>query len=136
MVKTVNATDTSKLVTKTEYNAKIKDIEDKMPSNTTTLTAVESKIPNVSDLVKKLDYDNEINEIKCKYFDTLIKHTDKHTGYNKFTNNILDVKITAKNLVNEFGLIEKIKTLATKGEIKILAAKAELRSEQDKIVKL
>ena len=31
---------------------------------------------------------------------------------------------------------EKIKTLATKGEIKTLIAKAELKAEQDKIVKL
>ena len=31
-LKKVNAIDTSKLVSKTEYNAKIKDIEDKIPS--------------------------------------------------------------------------------------------------------
>ena len=38
---------------------------------------------------------------------------------NNFTSNILDVKITQKTLLNESGLNEKIKTLATKEEIKI-----------------
>ena len=39
-------------------------------------------------------------------------------------------------LVNEFGLNEKVKTLATNGEKeKKLATKAELKAEQDKIVK-
>ena len=36
------------------------------------------------------------------------------SDYNKFTNNILDTKITQKNLFNESDLNEKIKTLATK----------------------
>ena len=36
-------------------------------------------------------------------------------------NNILDAKITMKMLVNESALNKKIKTLATKGEIKTLA---------------
>ena len=35
-----------------------------------------------------------------------------------FTNNILDSKITEKKLLNESGFNEKIKTLATKEEIK------------------
>ena len=33
LVKNVDATDTSKLLTKTDYNAKIKDIEDKIPTH-------------------------------------------------------------------------------------------------------
>ena len=57
-VKKVNAIDTSKHVNKTDYDAKIKDIEDKIPSiynltTTVALSAVENKIPKVSDLVKK-----------------------------------------------------------------------------------
>ena len=40
------------------------------------------------------------------------------TTFDKLTNNILDVKITSKKLVNQSGLIEKIKILATKEEIK------------------
>ena len=57
------------------------------------------------------------------------------SDYNKFTNNIFDKKITAKKLVNESGLNEKIKT-AIKEERNQLARKAELKAEQDKIVKI
>ena len=70
------------------------------------LTTVKNKIPNVSDLVKKADYDAKISEIENKYFTT--------SDYNKFTsNNTLDAKIT-KKFVDEFDLNENIKTLATK----------------------
>ena len=63
-----------------------------------------------------------------KYFTT--------SDYNRFTNNILDTKITQKKLVIESDLNKKIKTLATKDDIKTLATKTELNAEQDKIVKL
>ena len=50
--------DTSRLVKKSDYNAKIIDIKGKIPSisglvTTSALTAVENKIPSVSNLVKK-----------------------------------------------------------------------------------
>ena len=76
------------VVEKDGYNAKIKNIEDKIPgitnlatnaslnanigeikgeipsrtnlATTAALTAVENKIPNASDLVKKVDYDAKI----------------------------------------------------------------------------
>ena len=49
------------LVTTTALNAKINEVKKKIPNitnlaATTTLTAVENKIPNVSNLVKKFDY--------------------------------------------------------------------------------
>ena len=77
---------------------------------------------------EKTDYDAEIKDLRNKYFTT--------SHYNKFTNNILDRKITGKKLVNEFGLNEKIKTLATKKGIKKLVTKTESKAEQDEIVKL
>ena len=57
MVKKVNAIDASNLVNKTDFDAKIRDTEVKIPSITglatsAALTAVEDKIPNVSDLVQ------------------------------------------------------------------------------------
>ena len=64
-------------------------------ANTTALSAVENKIPNVSTLVKKADQDDKIKEIK-KCFTT--------SDYNKFTDNILDTKIKNKKLVNEFDI--------------------------------
>ena len=68
MVKKVNASDTSKLVNKTDYDAKIKDIEDKIPSitnsaTTTALPHVKNKIPNINTLVKEADYDAKIKNI-------------------------------------------------------------------------
>ena len=50
--------------------------------------------------------------------------------------NMLDKTITQTKLVNESDLNEKIITLPTKEKIKTLATKAELKAEQDEIVKL
>ena len=47
------------------------------------------KIKFVSDLVKKADYNEKIEDIEMKYFTT--------SNYNKFTDNILDAKIAEKN---------------------------------------
>ena len=130
--------DSSKIndVVKDAYNAKIKNIEDKIPditdlaTNATlnakinevknnvpnitnlavhdALTTVENKMPSVSDPVRKADHDAKISEMedKYKYFTT--------SDYNKFISNILDTKITQIKLVSESGLNEKIKRLTTK----------------------
>ena len=62
------------VVKKDVHNAKIKNIEDKIPSitnlaNTIALITVENKIPNVSNLVKKTDYNTKISEIVKKITD-------------------------------------------------------------------
>ena len=88
-------TDITNAATNASLNAKINEVTGKIPSiiNLTTsagLTTVQNKIPNVSDLVKKADYDAKISEMENKYFTTY--------DYNKFTNNILfDTKITQKS---------------------------------------
>ena len=122
--------DITNLATYTILNAKRNEVKDEILNNTNfTATAVESKTPNVNDLVKKADYDAEIKYIKNKYFTTFNR--------NKFTNNITDEKITAKKkLVNEISLNERINTLARKKEIKKFATHTELKAEQDKMVKL
>ena len=61
-------------------------------SYSAALTAVENEIPNISNQVKKEDYVEKIKEIEGKYFTTY--------DYNKITNNIHDVKIKNKILVN------------------------------------
>ena len=86
-------------------------------ATTAALTNFKNKIPNISDLVKKVDYNAKISEIENKYFNI--------SDYNKFTSNTLDAKITQK----------KLKTLATKEQIKT-ATKTELKAEQDKTVNL
>ena len=64
LVKKVIAIDTSRLVKKANYSAKMKDIEDKMPIITNLVTTValnnvENKIPEVSSLVKKAEYETK-----------------------------------------------------------------------------
>ena len=73
--------NTTKLIKKSDYNAKNSEIEGKIPSisglvTTSALTAVENKIPSVSNLVKKTDYDTKINKLEKKLF--YPKH-DKYT---------------------------------------------------------
>ena len=55
------------------------------------------------------------------------------SDYNKFTDKILDVKIKDKKLVNKSDIIN---SSDLEKKIKKLATKAELKAEQDKIVKL
>ena len=106
------------LLKKTDCNAKITKIEGKIRTTpglvtNAALTPVENKIPDISNLVKKTDYDAKILDIKCKYFST--------ADYNKFTNK----KIKQKQLVNKSNigvfinnsdLNKKVATLATKAE--------------------
>ena len=59
------------VVKKTDYNAKINEIENKIPgisilATKTLLNTVENKIPDASGLVKKTDYNTKITEIKNK----------------------------------------------------------------------
>ena len=94
------------MVTIASPNNKISKVKGEIPSitnltTTAALTAIENKVPNVSDLVEKADVDAEIKDIKDKYL--------TKPDYNQFTSNILDQKITAIMLVNESGLNEKIK---------------------------
>ena len=62
--------DTSGLNKKTDYNAKVSEIESKIPiisvlATNSALTAVENKIPNISRLGKKTGY-NKKNEWNWK----------------------------------------------------------------------
>ena len=59
------------LLEKTDYNAKITEIESKIPSisslaTNSALTAVENKIPDISNLVKKTDFDTKYQRLKKK----------------------------------------------------------------------
>ena len=59
------------LLKKTDYNAKITEIEGKIPdvsclATKAALTAAENKIPNISNLVEKTEYDTKITEIEKK----------------------------------------------------------------------
>ena len=71
----------------------LKLLKQKIPSTSSLatiaeLTAVENKIPDISNLVKKRDYHRKILHIESKYFAT--------ADYNKFANQTLDAKIKQK----------------------------------------
>ena len=66
--------DFTNLATITSLNAKINEVKGEIPSinnlaTTAALTDVENKIPNVSNVVKKSDYNTKINEIEKKITD-------------------------------------------------------------------
>ena len=57
------------LLKKSDYNAKVSEIESKIPSTiglvtTSALIAVENKIPSVSNLVKKTTYNTKVNALE------------------------------------------------------------------------
>ena len=59
--------DINNLATNTSLNAKVSEVKDEIPSitnltTTAALTAVENEIHNVSNLIKKTDYNTKINE--------------------------------------------------------------------------
>ena len=63
--------DTSELNKKLDYNAKITEVESKIPrirglATNAALPAVENKILNISSLIKKTDYSAKTNEIEKK----------------------------------------------------------------------
>ena len=84
------------LLKKTDLDVKITEIEDKIPSITSlatnfALAAVENKIPDISNLVKKTDDGPKILGIENKYITT--------ADFDKFAKDIVDNSIKSKNLV-------------------------------------
>ena len=71
--------DTSELTKRTDLNAKITQIEGKIPSITglatnSALTAVEDEIPDVSSLVKNTDFDAKFKKISDRVISNKTKH--------------------------------------------------------------
>ena len=117
--------DISGLVKKTDYNAKMTEIEVKIPSVTglaiiTALTAVKNKIPNVSNLVNKIDYDAKISDIESKCFTA--------PDYNRFTGQILDAKIKERGLVDKSAVAGFIDNADLNKKVVTIVTKAELKS--------
>ena len=84
------------MLKKSDYNAKVSEIEGKILSisdlaTTSALTAVENKIPSVSDLVKKTEYDTKIIDLEKKLTD---HNHDKYITTPKFN------KLTAEKFAS------------------------------------
>ena len=101
-----NILDTSDLAKKTDLNAKITEIEGKIPSTTglatnSALTAVENKIPDVSSLVKKTDYNTKISEITTPEFNNLAAR-------------VFNARLAQANLVTKTDFDTKLQSLNKK----------------------
>ena len=111
--------DTSVLVKKTDYNAKITEIEDKTPSisglaTNAALTVVGNKIPNTNSLVKKTDYNTKITEIENKLTD---HHSDKYLTtleFNTLAADVFNARLKQVNLIAKTDFDAKLPSLNRK----------------------
>ena len=93
----------------------------------TALTTVENKIPSVSSLVKKTDYDTKITEIENK----LNNHNhDRYTDtleFNKLGTNVFNARLQANLItITDFdSKLSRIKREITKNKIENLLVKNE-----------
>ena len=101
---------------KKDSNVKVSEIEGEIPSITglatnSALTAVENKIPDVSSLVKKTDYDAKILNIEKKVTD---HDHDKYittSEFNKLTTENFKVRLVQGNLVTKTDFYNKLTNL-------------------------
>ena len=107
------------LLKKTGYNAKITEIEGKIPdisnlATKTALTAVENKIPSASNLVKKTDYNTMITEIEKK----LIDHNhDKYITtpeFNTLAADVFNTRLAQANLITKTDFDAKLYAMVRK----------------------
>ena len=111
--------DTNNLIKKSDYNTKISEIENKIPSisnlaTKTALTTVENKIPSTNNLVKKTDYNAKITEIENKI--TNHKHDEHITTreFNKLATDAFNTRIAQANLVKKTDFDNKLSDLNRK----------------------
>ena len=107
------------VITKTDYNAKIADIEGKIPDVTnlatkTALTAVENKIPSISILVEKTDYDTEITEIQNKLNNHNRNKYITTPKFNTLTADVFNARLSQANFVTKTTFDNTVSSLDSK----------------------
>ena len=124
------------MVKKTDFNAKVTEIKDKIPSisglaTNTALIAVENKIPDVSSLVKKTDYNIKISEIENKVND---HNHDKYITtpeFNTIAADVFKARLAAQtDLIRKPNFDSKLKGIrdrVTKNKTKYLLVENELK---------
>ena len=111
--------DISNLATKTNLNTKINKVKNEITSitglaTTSALTAVGNKIPDTSNLVRKTDYNTKITEIEKKLTD---HNHDKYittTEFNKLATDTFNARIVQANLVKKTDFDNKLSDLNRK----------------------
>ena len=124
---------------KTDFNAKVTEIEGKIPSisglvTNSALTVVENKIPDVSSLVKKTDYNTKVREIDNKVNDY---NHDKYITtpeFNTMTADIFKARLAAQtDLIRKPDFDSKLKGISdrfTKNKTKYLLVGKDLKKLQ------
>ena len=113
---------------KTDFNSKITEVENKIPSITGlatnfALTAVENEIPYLSSLVKKTDYNTKISEIENKVND---HNHDKYITTPEF--NTMAATVQCK--ISSTNRFKNISDRVTKNKTKHLLVENELKKLQ------
>ena len=127
--------DTSDLAKKSDLNAKITEIENKIPSITdlatkSALAAIENKLPDVSSLVKKTDYDEKISGIEKKITD---HHHDKYITTPEFNNlgaRVFNARLAQADLVTKTDFDTKLQDINKRipsNKTKYLLVETELK---------
>ena len=99
---------------KADLNTKITEVEGKIPSITglatnSALIAFENKIPDVSSLVKMIDYNTKISEIEKKITD---HNHDKYITtpeFNTLAATVFNAKLAQENLITKTDLDTELK---------------------------
>ena len=93
------------LATTAALNAKVKEVKGKIPSitdiaTTTVLTVVENKMANISNLVKKTDYNRKISKNENKI--TIDHDHDKYITSQEFTARLAQANLGSKSDITNF----------------------------------
>ena len=106
------------LSTKTTLNSKINEGKAEIPSinnlATTAALSVENEIPDVSNLVKKTDYNTKVNEIKKKITDNSYDKYSTTPDFNNLTAGNIAAKLAQSNLVTKTDLDDRLINLNKK----------------------
>ena len=120
---------------KTDFNAKITEVEGKIPDITglatsSALTGVENKIRDVSSLVKKADYDTKISDIEKKITD---HDHDKYITtpeFNTMAANVFNARLAQANVKTKTDFDAKLSSFnkkITTSKTKHLLVESELK---------
>ena len=133
-------TNITNSVTNASLNAKINKVKGEMPditnlaTTTTALTSVENKIPNVSNLFKKTDYNTKISEIEKKITDHNHDNYITTTELNKFTAEIFAARLNQANLASKSDIASFVKKTDF-DKLKVVTSSKNELSELSKKVK-
>ena len=128
---------------KTDFNSKISEVENKIPSITglatnSALTVVENEIPYVSSLVKRTDYNTKISEIENKVNDHNHEKYITTPEFDTMAATVFNARLAVQtDLIRKPELDFKLKSVSdivTKNKTKHLLIENELKNYENLIL--